>query len=119
MQHGLAERLLGIELAIAQFDMKKFHELREGQKVLHENQLLILKKLEHMAKTLADLQADVTAEDALVDKALVLLQGLAAQVAALQPNQAAIDALAADIEAKTADLTAALAAPPPPATDAP
>ena len=60
--------------------------------------------------TLADLQAAVTAEDTVIDSAMTLLAGLAAQIAALQPNQAAIDALAADVTAKTAALSAAVAA---------
>lgn len=60
--------------------------------------------------TLADVQAAVTAEDTVVDSAVTLLQGLAAQVAALTPNQAAIDALAADIGAKTQALADAVAA---------
>jgi hypothetical protein len=60
--------------------------------------------------TLADVQAAVTAEDTVVDSAIALLQGLAAQIAALQPNQAAIDALAADVTSKTTALAAAVAA---------
>lgn len=60
--------------------------------------------------TLTDVQAAVTAEDTVVDSAIVLLTGLAAQIAALQPNQAAIDALAADVTAKTAALAAAVTA---------
>ena len=48
--------------------------------------------------TLQDVQAAVTASDTVIDSAVTLIQGLAAQVAALAPNQAAIDALAADIE---------------------
>lgn len=60
--------------------------------------------------TLADVQAAVTAEDSVVDSAITLLTGLAAQVAALTPNQASIDALAADITAKTQALSDALVA---------
>lgn len=60
--------------------------------------------------TLADVQAAVTAEGTVVDSAIALLTGLAAQVAALTPNQAAIDALAADITAKTSTLSAAVVA---------
>lgn len=72
--------------------------------------IILRQEIEKMAKTLADVQADVTAEDSVIDSAVALLQGLAAQVAALQPNQAAIDALAADIEAKTTALANAVAA---------
>ena len=60
--------------------------------------------------TLADVQAAVTAEDTVIDSAITLLNGLAAQIAALAPNQAAIDALAADVTAKTATLAAAVTA---------
>lgn len=60
--------------------------------------------------TLADLQAAVAAEDTVIDSAITLLQGLAAQIAALTPNQAAIDALAADVSAKTQSLAAAVTA---------
>ena len=63
-----------------------------------------------MAASLADVQAAVTAEDTVVNSAIALLQGLAAAVAALQPNQAAIDALAADITAKTQVLADAVVA---------
>jgi len=68
--------------------------------------------------TLADVQAAVTAEDTVIDSAIALINGLAAQIAALQPNQAAIDALAADVTAKAASLAAAVAAntPTPPPT---
>ncbi len=60
--------------------------------------------------TLADLQASVTAEDTVIDSAMTLLTGLSAQIAALTPDQAAIDALAADVGAKTTALAAAVAA---------
>ncbi|HZX58974.1 MAG TPA: hypothetical protein VFE54_09615 [Mucilaginibacter sp.] len=63
-----------------------------------------------MATTLADLQTEVSQEDTVIDSALALISGLAAQVAALQPNQAAIDALAADIKAKSDSLAAAVTA---------
>lgn len=60
--------------------------------------------------TLADLQAAVAAEDTVIDSAVTLLQGLSAQIAALTPNQAAIDALAADVAAKTQALADAITA---------
>lgn len=73
----------------------------------------------HIMATLADVQAAVTAEDTVVDSAITLLNGLAAQIAALQPNQAAIDALAADVSGKTAALAAAVTANTPAAPPAP
>src|SRR5438876_11269474 len=80
--------------------------------------LRIVKKLNKIMASLADLQAEVTAEDTVIDSAIALIQGLAAQVAALAPNQAAIDALAADIQGKSDALAAAVAAntPAPPPT---
>lgn len=76
---------------------------------IHERQKEIM-------ATLQDIQDDVTAEDTVIDSAVTLLQGLAAQVAALKPNQTAIDALAADIKAKSDGLAAAVAANTPAAT---
>lgn len=70
----------------------------------------IEERLDKMVNTMADIQAAVTAEDTVVDSAIALLQGLAAAVAALKPNQAAIDALAADITAKTSALSNAVVA---------
>lgn len=67
-------------------------------------------KLDKIMATLVDIQAAVTAEDTVIDSALALINGLAAQVAALAPNQAAIDALAADITAKSTALAAGVAA---------
>lgn len=61
-------------------------------------------------KTLADLQADVTAEDQVIGSAVVLLKGLADQVRALPADPAAIDALANDIEAQTETLSQSIAA---------
>ncbi len=67
-------------------------------------------KLEHIMATLADLQAAVAAEDTVIDSAITLLNGLSAQIAALAPNRAAIDALAADVAAKRQALSDALVA---------
>lgn len=70
----------------------------------------ITQKLDKIMASLQDLQAAVTAEDTVIDSAVTLIQGLAAQIAALQPNQAAIDALAADVKGKSDALAAAVAA---------
>ncbi len=70
--------------------------------------VLNIKLTRHLMATLADVQAAVTAEDTVIDSAIALLQGLAAQIAALAQNQAAIDALAADISAKTDALSQAI-----------
>lgn len=73
-----------------------------------------LSKLSHQQEqiimALDQLQAAVTAEGTVVDSAIVLLQGLAAKIAALTPDQAAIDALAAEVTAKTQALSDAVVA---------
>ena len=56
------------------------------------------------------LTAAVQKEDTIIDSAITLIQGLAAQVKALPPDQAAIDALAAEITAKSDALAAAVSA---------
>jgi hypothetical protein len=70
----------------------------------------VIERQKQIMATLADVQAAVTAEDTVIDSAVALIQGLAAQIAALAPDQAAIDALAADVKAKSDALAAAVAA---------
>jgi hypothetical protein len=77
---------------------------------IHDLLIELIKKIDTIMQTLTDLQAAVTAEDTVIDSATVLLTGIAAQIAALQPNQAAIDALATDVKNKTASLATAVAA---------
>jgi len=63
--------------------------------------------------TITDLTASVAAEDTVIDGALVLIQGLQAQIAAIPTTDpataTAINNLVADITAQTAKLTAAVA----------
>ena len=77
---------------------------------LERGQFFELKMERQLMATLQDVQDAVTAEDTVIDSAVALIQGLAAQVAGLQPNQQAIDALAADIKGKSDALAAAVAA---------
>ena len=67
-------------------------------------------QMEKLMIDLSTLQANVANESTVIDSAVVLLQGLAAQIAALAPTQAAIDALAADVAAKTQALADAVVA---------
>jgi hypothetical protein len=71
----------------------------------------ILIKLEQMMTVLTDLQAAVEAEDAQIDKAIALLDGLKtaldAAIASL-PDPAALKALSADIGARTQALADAV-----------
>jgi hypothetical protein len=85
------------------YDSKQFVRIEDSLTELH-------RKVDKIMATLADLQAAVTAEDSVIDSAITLIKGLADQIAALQPNQAAIDALAADVKAKSDALAAAVAA---------
>ncbi len=62
------------------------------------------------ALNLDNLTAQVAAEDTVADAAIALIQGLAAQIAALPANQAAIDALAADVKAKAQAMSDAIVA---------
>ena len=71
----------------------------------------------HIMSALSDLQTAVAAEDTVIDSAVTLINGLAAQIAALTPDQDAINALAADVNARASALAAAIstntpAAPP-------
>jgi hypothetical protein len=59
---------------------------------------------------LDDLQAAVAAEDTVVDSAVALLQGLKAALDAAGTDPVKLSALSADITAKTASLSAAVAA---------
>jgi hypothetical protein len=83
----------------------RIHDATDRQLLFH-----IISQMEKIMASLADVQAAVAAEDSVVDSAIALLQGLAAQIAALKPDQAAIDALAADVTAKTQQLADAVVA---------
>ena len=65
-------------------------------------------QMEKLMIDLSTLQANVANEATVISSAIVLLQGLAAQIAALAPTQTAIDALAADVAAKTQALADAV-----------
>lgn len=86
-------------------DVHFFSTRSERELLLH-----IIHNQEIIMATLQDLQTAVTAEDTVIDSAVTMIQGLAAQVAALAPNRAAIDTLAADIKGKSDALAAAVAA---------
>lgn len=63
-----------------------------------------------MSAQLDALKAAVAAESTVIDSAVALIQGLAAQIAALPADQAAIAQLAVDVKAKSDALAAAVAA---------
>ncbi len=63
-----------------------------------------------IAAALETLTASVTAMDGAVDSAVVAFQGIAAQMAALADDPAAVRALATQLDAKAAELAAAVPA---------
>ncbi len=83
--------------------------LRNQAEILRLLNILVTQEQKLMA-TLNDVQNAVTAEDTVIDSAITLIQGLADQIKNLQPKQAAIDKLAADVSAKSQALAAAVAA---------
>jgi hypothetical protein len=60
--------------------------------------------------SVADVQADVTAQTTVIGSAVTLLQGLSAQLAAAGTDPAALDAIKASLDANTAALAAAVVA---------
>lgn len=74
----------------------------------------ILLKLDQMEKNIMaaidDLQADVAAEDTVIDSAVTLIQGFAAQLAAAGTDPTKLAALRSDIQTRTQSLAQAVAA---------
>ena len=74
----------------------------------------IMEKLDRMERcimsALDDLASDVAAEDTVIDGAVTLINGFAAQLAAAGTDPTKLAALSADIKAKTAELSAAVLA---------
>ena len=78
--------------------------------IIIENQNRIRETLEKIMSALDDLTAAVAAEDTVIDSAVTLINGFAAQLAAAGTDATKLAALQADIKAKTATLSAAVAA---------
>jgi hypothetical protein len=109
---------------------KSLHELEESSHITHhkldeilENLIDILHKLGKldllekilekegaMTKELDDLTAQVAAEEDAVNSAIILINGLAAQLASIANDPAAIEALAVSLKASVASLSAAVVA---------
>ena len=70
----------------------------------------LVTKIDTMSDSLDNLKAVVEAESTVIDSAVALLNGLSEKIAALEPNQAAIDALAAEVKAKSDALAEAVTA---------
>lgn len=70
----------------------------------------ILQRLEQIMSALDDLQAAVAQEDTVIDSAITLIQGIPALIAAAGTDPAKLQALQADISAKSTALAAAVTA---------
>lgn len=70
----------------------------------------IIKEIQIMSQQLADLQAQVAANNTVVGSALTLIQGLRAQLDAAGTDPAALAALSASLKATDDALAAAVAA---------
>lgn len=78
-------------------------------KILNKLELVINKE-SIMSKELDDLTAAVAAEDTVIDSAVTLINGIPALIAAAGTDPAKLQALSADITAKSSALAAAVAA---------
>jgi ABC-type transporter Mla subunit MlaD len=87
--------------------LDELRALRHKIDALHS---FVHERFHAMSSTLQSLQDAVTAENSVIDSAVTLIQGLAAEIAALKPTQEAIDALAASVKAKSDALAAAVSA---------
>ena len=67
-------------------------------------------KLEKIMSAMTDLQASVSAEDTVLDSAVTLIKGFAAQLTAAGTDPVALAALKTDIDAHAQSLAAAVAA---------
>lgn len=76
----------------------------------------VIHKEGQLMAAIDDLQVDVTAEDTVIDSAIVLINGIAAAIAAAGVDPAKLAALRSDIQGKSAALAAAVAANTPAAT---
>lgn len=98
------------------FSIHHYHHLVQDPevirllKVLYSKDDLILKRLETIMSALDDLQAAVAAEDTVIDSAIKLIQGIPALIAAAGTDPAKLQALSADITAKSTALAAAVTA---------
>lgn len=97
-------------------DPEILRRLDRNFKALQNVYQLIERRLEHMTLQLDHLAQDVARNGTVIDSAVQLIQGLVAQVRDLKTkiedpaDQAKIDALADEIEAKLAPLSAAVQA---------
>lgn len=77
-------------------------------KALYQFLLNVKQTLKKMGAQLDALQAAVAKNTSAENSAIELIKGLAQQIKDLQPDQAAIDALAAEVNAKADALAAAV-----------
>jgi hypothetical protein len=70
----------------------------------------IINQMERLMSAMDDLATSVTAEDTVIDSAVALINGFAAQLAAAGTDPTKLASLKADIDAKKATLAAAVLA---------
>jgi hypothetical protein len=112
-----------MQISISALNNKRMPFIIFNRHYHQENNHRLNTKLNKIMLDLSKLQADVTAILGAEKSAVALLNSLGDAVKAIPPStdpatQAALDALAGQIEAGTADLAAAVAANQPPAADA-
>ncbi len=96
---------------------EKLHGLRDEVRALHQKvdtMLVALQQIKEgnisMSQQLTDLSTKVHAMTDVTNGAVTLIQGLAAQIAALKDDPAALQALSDELTADAANLSAAVTA---------
>lgn len=111
--------LLGLWVVMAPlWILGKLGQISERLEAMSDEQDKTERKETTMAKTVADIQNEVTAQTTVINSAVTLLSGLSAALTAAQGDPAAIQTVIDDIDANTASLAAAVTANTPAATPA-
>lgn len=87
----------------------KLANLEAGQAEIRRLLEIIIRQGVIEMAAIDDLQADVTAEDTVIEGAVALINGFAAQLAAAGVDPAKLASLRSDIQARTQALAAAVA----------
>lgn len=89
---------------------KRLDDLNRRVTALHAAVVFLIKEEKKMSKELQDLQAQVAENTAVESSAVVLIQGIADQLAAAKDDPAAVAALCDQLNASADALAAAIAA---------
>lgn len=90
--------------------LRKLDIVIQNQSLILQNQSLTIKKILDMNPTLQALQAEVANNTSVENSAILLIQGLAAQIAAAGTDPAALAAIVTSLQTNDAALAAAVAA---------